>query len=192
MLGTNAQVMTELGDLPLLLWFVFQLWSFHLCRKRTETRRRKRRRAKRRTRRWLMVISSRQWAQARQPTASSAIRLSTTRRRTIALVSSFVFFFFFYAFFPLQWSGLLLLSSNQLSVLWSIIEIIVDLREKGSGSEICPKMITSSDKEVASTFWRGSVRTFEPCDYDTMYIIDKIVFIYFIYLSAAHNIESRF
>lgn len=101
-------------------------------------------------------------------------------------------FFFFYAFFPLQWSGLLLLSSNQLSVLWSIIEIIVDLREKGSSSEICPKMITSSDKEVASTLWRGSVRTFEPCDYDAMYIIDKIVFIYFIYLSAAHNIESKF
>lgn len=53
-------------------------------------------------------------------------------------------------------------------------------------------MITSSDKEVASSFGRGSVRTFEPYDYDTIYVIDKIVFIYFIKLLAAGNLESKF
>lgn len=66
-------------------------WSyphcFHLCRKRTERRRRRKKMPRKRTRRRLMGTSLQPSAQARPPSALSAIRPSTTKSASTAHVS---------------------------------------------------------------------------------------------------------
>lgn len=69
------------------------VWShphcFHLCRKKTERRRKRKKMPRKKTRRRLMGTSLQPSAQARPPSALSAIRLSTTKSASTAHVSLF-------------------------------------------------------------------------------------------------------